>query len=231
MIEEEEYFRLIEQDFLRKRGNPLLLTPKEWALIREWYENEIPEEVVLRAIDRAFEKKDEDKRPMSLRYCSRLVKSEQKKYLKSLEGKGDAAVRPAEPEAQNIGEFLQRLIDALEKSSIVARESGSEVLSQFFEQKKTELQTEILAPFNASRNGNLQRVEEQLTTMEKEIEQVLLRMISEDQRTALKEDAMRELKMFEGKVELPVYQEMVRRSLIKAMRKSYNLPRLSLFYM
>ena len=54
MIEEENYFRMIEEHFLQKRGNPMLLSPKEWALIREWYDAEIPEEVVLRAINRAF---------------------------------------------------------------------------------------------------------------------------------------------------------------------------------
>jgi hypothetical protein len=42
---------------------------------------------------------------------------------------------------------------------------------------------------------------------------------------------MRELKDFEGKLDFPVYQEMLRRSLIKSVRKIYNLPRLSLFYM
>ena len=231
MIDEEEYFRLIEEYFLQKRGNPVLLSPREWSLIREWYETEIPQEVILRAIDRAFEKREEDKRPLSLRYCSRLVKSEHKKYMKSLEGKGEAEARLLQPEAANVQDFLQRLVEALEKSGSLAAESGNQALSEFFFNKKKELTDSILAPFRSSTNGNLQRVEEQLTTLEKEIEQVLLRMISEDRMTVLKEDAMRELKMFEGKVELPVYQEMMRRSLIKAIRKTYNLPRLSLFYM
>ena len=70
-----------------------------------------------------------------------------------------------------------------------------------------------------------------LADVEKEIEGVLLSMISEQQMASFKEEAMRELKMFEGKVELPVYQEMIRRSLIKAVRNQYRLPRLSLFYM
>ena len=57
MMDEEEYFRVIEDHFLQKRGNPMLLSPKEWVLIREWYEASIPSEVVIRGIDRAFEKK------------------------------------------------------------------------------------------------------------------------------------------------------------------------------
>ncbi len=231
MIDEEEYFRLIEEHFLQKRGNPMLLSPREWSLIREWYEAAIPQEVVLRAIDRGFEKRTEDKRPLSLRYCSRLIKSEHKKYLKSLEGKGEGEVRVLQPEAANVQDFLQRLAEALQNSGNLAAQSGNQALSELFFKTKKDLSENILTPFSSSTNGNLQRVEEQLTTLEKEIEQVLLQMISEDRMTVLKEEAMRELKMFEGKVELPVYQEMLRRSLIKAIRKSYNLPRLSLFYM
>jgi hypothetical protein len=74
-------------------------------------------------------------------------------------------------------------------------------------------------------------VEQQLTKLEEEIEQILLQLISEEQLKLFKEDAMRELKMFEEKLDLAVYQEMVRRALIKSARKLYNIPRLSLFYM
>jgi len=60
---------------------------------------------------------------------------------------------------------------------------------------------------------------------------VLLQMISEEQIKCMKEEAMRDLKTFEEKLELSVYQEMLRRFLIKSIRRLYNIPRLSLFYM
>jgi len=227
MIEEEEYFRVIEEHFLQKRGNPMLLNPKEWSLIHEWYDQSIPEEVVLRAIDRAFERKVEDRLPLSLRYASRLVKSELRKYVKSLEGKDPTK----EPEAKNVGEYLKRLAENLEKSCLLAQKSGNRMLSEYLEKTHQRLSEEIVEPFLKDTSTNLQRVEHQLTTFEKEIEQVLLQMISEEQMNLFKEDAMRELKSFESKLDLAVYQEMLRRALIKAVRRVYQIPRLSLFYM
>lgn len=228
---EEDYFRLIEEYFLQRRGNPVLLNPKEWALIREWYEKNIPQEVILRAIDRGFEKKeDDDKTSLSLRYFKRLVKSEHKRYLKSMEGKIPIQVETA-PDTRSVQEFLTLLLDTLHNSSDKARTEGKFSLADFLLLKREQLENEIFIPFQGESSPNLQRVEHQLTIMEKEIEQVLMQMISEEQIKLFKEDAMRELKIFEEKLEWPVYQEMIRRSLIKSIRKQYNIPRLSLFYM
>lgn len=222
---------MIEEYFLQKRGNPVLLNPKEWTLIREWFEAEIPEEVVLRGIDRAMEKREEDdKASLSLRYCKRIVKSEYKRYLKSLEGKQPSEAK-ATPDAANVREFLTRLVSSLEQSSTSARESANAALADLLTQQKNVLQGQILNAFDPNSPLDLQRVEHQLTVLETEIEDVLFQTVSEERMKLLKEDAMHDLKSFQDKVELPVYQEMMRRALIKALRKLYSIPRLSLFYM
>src|SRR3990172_5067292 len=124
MIEEEEYFRMIEEYFLQKRGNPMLLSPKEWALIRDWHEANIPHDVVLRAIDAGFErKKEEEKMPVSLNYFKRIVKAEYKKHLRSLEGFATAADN--EPAIQNILQFMERLVESLAQSSDLAEKAGN----------------------------------------------------------------------------------------------------------
>ena len=227
-MDEEEYFRVIEEYFLQKRGNPVLLSPKEWSLILEWYQAAIPEEVVLRAIDRAFEKRD-DESPLTLRYCRPLVRSELKRHLRSLAGKAPAGEKPEE--AKNVGEYLEKLCDLLEESGRRAQSEGNSALADFLQKEKERLLAEVVTPFLQNQSNDLQRVESQLTTLEKEIEQVLLQMISEEQIKCMKEEAMRDLKTFEEKLELSVYQEMLRRFLIKSIRRLYNIPRLSLFYM
>jgi hypothetical protein len=231
MKEEEDYYRVIEEYFLQKRGNPILLNPKEWALIRDWYEANIPEEVVLRGIDRALEKKDDEAKPsISLMYCKRIVNSEYKRYLKSQEGKDPSSFQTG-PDAANVKEFLKRLEISLGASSSAAQESGNNALAEVLQEKRSVLNQKILNDFESNSSQDLQRVEHQLTTLEKEIEEVLLQTVSEERIKLLKEDAMRDLKAFQDKVELPVYQEMIRRSLIKSLRKLYSIPRLSLFYM
>jgi hypothetical protein len=232
MIEEEEYFRLIENYFIQKRGNPMLLSPKEWALIRDWHEAQIPEEVVFRAIDRGFEKKkmDEEKSPVSLNYFKRIVKSEYKRFLKAKEG---AAAQPESQQetAANIHQYLEKLQAHLEESEKQASEKGNQSLADLLRGCRERLSSQILQSLVENPTMELQRVEHQLTTLEKEIEQVLLSTISEPQLNKYREDAMRELKTFEDKIDLPVYQQMITRALIKSVRKLYNIPRLSLFYM
>jgi hypothetical protein len=231
-MEEEEYFRLIEDYFLQKRGNPVLLTPKEWALMGEWHDAGIPGEVVIRAIERGFEKKkpEEFESPINLVYFRRLVKSEYKKHLKSQEGLEAKSSEPAQDVA-SVQEFLERLVHALRESSERARGAGNEPMTGLLEGCREKLAGDVLQTFRDNAAKDLQRVEHQLATLEKEIEKGLLQTISETQLNNLREDAMRDLKSFEDKVDWPVYQEMINRALIKSIRKLYNIPRLSLFYM
>jgi hypothetical protein len=231
MIDEEEYFRVIEDYFLQKRGNPMLLSPKEWVLIREWYEAQIPSEVVIRGIDRAFEKKkDADNEITSLMYCKRIVKSEYKRHLKSMEGAGEPP-REVEPPATDVEQYLQRLATQLSDSVKKASEKGNDALAQMLQLKEASLRDTVLNEFRTNSSMNRERVEEKLTGIEKDLEQLLLQLVPADDITRYKEDSMRELKAFEEKLEFNVYQEMLRRALIKAARKQYGIPRLSLFYM
>lgn len=209
----------------------MLLSPKEWTLIREWHDASIPEEVVLRAIDRGFEKKDkaEEKHPTTLTYFRRIVKSEYKHYQKSLEGKSLETASPAT--SKDVNEFLARLVSALSESAHLAQAMGNSALSGFLTEKRDALNASIILPLQQNPAMDLQRVEHLLTDIEKEIEQVLLLMISDEQMQRFKEEAMRELKMFQDKLDFPIFQEMVNRAVIKSIRKTYNIPRLSTFYM
>jgi hypothetical protein len=228
-MEEEEYFRMIEDYFVQKRGNPMLLSPKEWGLIREWQEGGIPAEVVLRAIDRGYEKKKEEfESPVTLTYFRRIVKSEYKRFLKSQEGLASEVHKES---ASNVMEFLEKLLHSLEESSKQAGHAGNQAMADLLQGCREKLSTDVVKPFQENQTMDLQRVEHQLATLEKEIEKALLQTISESQLNSFREDAMRELKTFQEKIEFPVYQEMINRALIKSVRKLYNIPRLSLFYM
>ena len=65
------YFTEVEEYFLKRRGTYLLVSPLDWCLIELWKENEIPLSVVLRGIDRSFERieKAGKRPPRSLSYC------------------------------------------------------------------------------------------------------------------------------------------------------------------
>lgn len=224
---------MIEENFLQRRGNPMLLSPKEWILIREWFQSQIPSEVVFRAFDRGFEKKktDEEKSFTSLTYFRRIVKSEFKKYQKSMEGTSPSIQKPQDLDVRNVQEFLARLLDELNLSSQRANEEENRVLSGLLLESREKIRVEILDPIIHDPATDLQRVEQQLNQLEKSIEKTLLQTIPDRQINQWKEDSMRELKMFEEKLEWSIYQEMLQRALIKAIRRHFRIPRLSLFYM
>lgn len=73
----DEYVRAIEEEFVRRRGAALLLSPKDWALIGTWREAGIPLRLVLQAIANVFDnfalRAPSGRRINSLSYCRQEV--------------------------------------------------------------------------------------------------------------------------------------------------------------
>ncbi|HYR27915.1 MAG TPA: hypothetical protein VEU30_05585 [Thermoanaerobaculia bacterium] len=70
-----DYFNDIEGHFAMRRGTPFVVSPKDWALMKEWHEAGIPLPVVIEAIDSVFDKQDaKDKKINGLRYVRHAVK-------------------------------------------------------------------------------------------------------------------------------------------------------------
>ncbi|MCZ6508932.1 MAG: hypothetical protein O7A04_12915 [Acidobacteria bacterium] len=73
---ELEYFRAIEDTFIRLRGTPFLLSPSDWRLAALWYGRGIPVGLVCRALEELFERRAErgkSGKVQSLRYCASTV--------------------------------------------------------------------------------------------------------------------------------------------------------------
>lgn len=74
--EEFEYFRTVEDTFIRLRGTPFLLSPSDWRLATGWYQRGIPVSLVCRALAELFERRaerGEGGKVQSLRYCASAV--------------------------------------------------------------------------------------------------------------------------------------------------------------
>ncbi len=74
---DDEYYRAVEEAFVRRRGAAMLLSPRDWSLIGEWKDAGVPLRVVLQAIDNifdAFERRaPAGRRINSLSYCRQEV--------------------------------------------------------------------------------------------------------------------------------------------------------------
>jgi hypothetical protein len=126
----EEYFRAIEEEFLRRRGAPMILSPRDWALISEWQAQGVPLRIALQGIANvfdAFERRAPGPRRInSLSYCRQEVLSLNELY-RSLRaagagrppagGTGPAAAGPARAIGRHLGRLVRRLREAMARAS------------------------------------------------------------------------------------------------------------------
>lgn len=74
--EDHQYFLQLEEAFLRLRGAPLVLSPADWKLAREWRQLGIPADFVIGVFEEVFKlraERDSDRRVNGLRYCASAV--------------------------------------------------------------------------------------------------------------------------------------------------------------
>jgi len=105
-----EYFTTIETEFIRRRGTPFLLSPKDYALARRWFELGIPAADVCLGIAEAFDRREErgsGAKVNSLSYCEGAV-------LEAWERRASARVgRPAGEEGSDVAPRLAELATLL----------------------------------------------------------------------------------------------------------------------
>src|ERR1700738_2159337 len=88
---DREYYAAVEAAFIRRRGTPFLLSPKDFALVQEWRGLGIPLEVVERGIDEAFSRREERGgagRVNALSYCRDAVLVAWERAAETSVGKG-----------------------------------------------------------------------------------------------------------------------------------------------
>ena len=74
--EDRSYFQAAEAAFIRRRGTPFLLSPRDFALLQEWKALGVPLEAIEQGIDQAFTRREERGvvgKVNSLSYCRDAV--------------------------------------------------------------------------------------------------------------------------------------------------------------
>ena len=89
--EDRAFYAAVEAAFIRRRGTPFLLSPSDFALLREWRSLGVPLEAVEAGIDEAFTRREERKavgRVNSLSYCRDAVLGAWERRAETSRGKG-----------------------------------------------------------------------------------------------------------------------------------------------
>lgn len=74
--DDHAYFQAIEESFIRLRGAPLLLSPSDWQLAKQWHRQGIPVQVVLETLEQIFaarQARGTKGRVQGLRYCAAAI--------------------------------------------------------------------------------------------------------------------------------------------------------------
>ncbi|MEP7273309.1 MAG: hypothetical protein ABI882_17550, partial [Acidobacteriota bacterium] len=135
------YFTEIEDEFVKRRGSHILVSPLDWSLIETWRQLEIPLPIVLRGINASFDTYDRlpkrGRKVNSLLYCQQEVEGLFQQYRESRVGAGESGdPDAASGKEQSNSQFdWQNVADALASRSQIlmeraAKHSASVLLSE-----------------------------------------------------------------------------------------------------
>ena len=112
--EDRAYYAAGEAAFIARRGTPFLLSPRDFALLKEWRALGVPIEAVEAGIDDAFTRREEGGRTgriNSLSYCRDAVLSAWERRSETAVGSGKGREETGTADA---GARLARLAEALD---------------------------------------------------------------------------------------------------------------------
>jgi len=113
--EDRAYYAAGEAAFVARRGTPFLLSPRDFALLKEWRALGVPIEAVEIGIDEAFTRREErgaTRRVNSLEYCRDAVLSVWERRAETAVGRGRES---GEPDAARAEASIEKLAQRLEE--------------------------------------------------------------------------------------------------------------------
>lgn len=240
------YFTEVEEEFVRRRGKPMFISPMDWALVESWKTAGIPLHVVLRAINEAFDVYDARqtrfRKVNSIFYCEQAVETMFAEYRLSQVGAAQESpqqslARPHTDSRSATSAFSKEtLIDFITFSD---RELGAA------EGRAVEAnQLEVVSAINRARKrlgeiareieGAAQVCDEALEHDLDAIDRMLLKAVnfsmSEEQLREIRADAEAQLKVYKKKIDEKIYKKTVENFVSRRLREINLIPRLSLFY-
>jgi hypothetical protein len=225
------YYTEIEEYFWQKRGAHLLVSTLDWAVIESWQKAGIPLEIVLKGIDRAFEKYNAKRRgrPIkSLLYCVDAVADAAEEAKEAAAGRGPgagAADRPAAFSPEEISAYLRSNAAALRGVA-----GSSPGLESPLEEIAAALEGLASQPA-ADKAASLEELERHLTVFEEKLLAALTQAASAGDLIELRREVEHGLAPYRRKMKAEQLALIEKQFLQKKLFERHRLPRLSLFYL
>jgi hypothetical protein len=211
---EAEYYQTIEEFFVSRRGDPLLLSSADWTLVHAWRTAGLPLRVVLRGIADALDSHahswGRDRKVGSLRYCAAEVDVARERWQRALDLGRD--------ELSDVTLALQGFADALERATGLGARA-SEVASE----TARELRQRGLVP------GQARHLEPWLAAQEAALMTALEQEDGEGARARLAAEVDAALAPYAARMPARVLAQVRAESLTRRLLALHGVPRLSLF--
>ncbi len=233
------YFTEIEEYFWKKRGAHILVSPLDWAIVETWQKAGIPLDAVLKGIDRAFESYQRSRRGAagrsmkSMAYCVDAVLDAAAEAKEASAGKGpdDGAARQT-AEAftrEEVRTYLERNGAKLTKAAEKLTSTSLEIAARFRE--TSEKLSELLPLIDTPGRLDLEDLERRLTVLEEKLSATLTASASEDVLLGIRREMDRALAAYRRKMTAEQLAQLERQYTQKRLFETFNVPRLSLFYL
>ncbi|MEX0880908.1 MAG: hypothetical protein WEF99_15645 [Thermoanaerobaculia bacterium] len=214
--EDRAWYEAVEAAFIRRRGTPFLLSPSDFALLKQWRALGVPLEAVEAGIDEAFGRREERKavgRVNSLSYCRDAVLEAWERRAETSRGKGSPG-GAGEPDVKAaLADLAGRLEEARARRPDLAAPLESALRS--------------ISRLEAS-GRSAEAIEGALARLDRRLARELSDALPEPERAALDAEVARLLSGAGARMD-PVTLEKTTRALMRrAVRERLELPRLSL---
>jgi hypothetical protein len=200
------YFRAIEEVFIRLRGAPLLLSPTDWQIARDWHRAGIPLDLVCVTLEEVFRQRAETGKTgsvRSLKYCRSAVEKAwaARQELAAPAGRGEHV-------EMDIGARLQSLAAAL-PAALPERDRRCRQILEL--------------------EGGIQDVEHELSLLDRRLMEELRSGITPELTAEIERDVAAVLARLETRLPADERPAVRDRLFEQAVRRRSGLPVLSLF--
>jgi len=240
------YFTEIEQEFVKRRGSHMWVSPLDWALIENWKQRGIPLHIVLRGVNSSFDGYDQRKhrgrKVNTLFFCSQEVEAMFEEYSGSRVG-GASAGSVAASEASSNGDggngdspfgaprliaYLRENCETLDR--LRDRQESGSVLEDTFARTAERL-AQIVETLQENPAVSPELLEMDLTMIEEVILDGLKEQAGEARLGELRKEGKQQLRAYKQTMERGIYDQTLDNFIARQLREEYRVPRLSLFYL
>ena len=215
---EAAYYQAVEEYFVSRRGEPLILSNADWHQVRKWRTAGLPLRVVLRGIRDALDAHahgwSRDRKVRSLAYCTQEVESARERWERALSlGRDDAL---------DVTAALEGFANDLERAKGTGPRASKTAAA---------LAAELRARAGGERGGRLDELTGWLAGLEGRLLEAIRGDAGKAQVVAIEAEVERSLEPYRKRMPPRVLEQLRQESVTRRLLEAHELPRLSLFHL